>query len=144
MTAITDGWGLTSLLVLIIGCTATSVRICSDRPRRLINRIRRTDVRYQETNMRCRNVFPPSHPSKVWSMPERCSPSRVRFAAPNCGAPLTAPRRSGQTVIATGGSDGTLDALLQKHGPASLPLAGKPAQFKTPSNREGLDKVAPY
>jgi len=28
-------------------------------------------------------------------MPERCSPSRVRFAAPG-GAPLTAPRRSGR------------------------------------------------
>jgi hypothetical protein len=41
------------------------------------------------------NVFPLRRPSKLWWMPERCSPSRVRSAAPNSGAPLTAPRRSG-------------------------------------------------
>jgi hypothetical protein len=55
-----------------------------------------------------RNMFPPSRPSKGWPMPERCSPSRVRFAAPNYGAPLTAPRRSGQPAIATGGSGGNM------------------------------------
>jgi hypothetical protein len=42
-----------------------------------------------------RNVFPPSRPSKVWSVPQRCSESRVRFAAPKTGAPLPAVRRSG-------------------------------------------------
>ena len=52
------------------------------------------------------NVFPPSRPSKLRRMPERCSTSRVRCAAPNCGAPLTSPRRSGRMVIATGGSSG--------------------------------------
>jgi hypothetical protein len=52
------------------------------------------------------NVFPPSRPSRLRWMPERCSSSRVRFAAPNCGAPLTSARRSGETVIATGGSGG--------------------------------------
>jgi hypothetical protein len=40
------------------------------------------------------NVFPPSRPSMQRWMPERCSASRVRFAAPNTGAPLTPPRRS--------------------------------------------------
>ena len=28
--------------------------------------------------------------------------------------------------------------------PTFLPLVGKPAEFKTPSNPEGLDRVAPY
>jgi len=55
-----------------------------------------------------RNMFPLRRPSKGWPMPERCSPSRVRFAAPNYGAPLTAPRRSGQVAIATGGSGGNM------------------------------------
>lgn len=53
-----------------------------------------------------RIVIPPSRPSEAGWMPERCSPSRVRFAAPNCGAPLTTPLRSGQTLLATGGSGG--------------------------------------
>jgi hypothetical protein len=52
------------------------------------------------------NVFPPTPPVDALSMPERCSPSRVRSAAPNYGAPLTAARRSGRTRIATGGSGG--------------------------------------
>ena len=53
-----------------------------------------------------RNVFPPSRPSKLRGMPERCSTSRVRCAAPNTGAPLTPPRRSGRMMFATGGSSG--------------------------------------
>jgi hypothetical protein len=52
------------------------------------------------------NVFPPEPPVEVRSMPERCSQSRVRSAAPKDGAPLTAVRRSGQTGITTGGSGG--------------------------------------
>jgi len=52
------------------------------------------------------NVFPPSRPSKLGWVPERCSTSRVRFAAPNTGAPLTPPRRSGRMMFATGGSSG--------------------------------------
>jgi len=28
--------------------------------------------------------------------------------------------------------------------PTFLPLVGKPAEIKTPSNPEGLDRVAPY
>jgi len=54
------------------------------------------------------NMFPLRRPSTLYWMPERCSPSRVRFAAPNGGAPLTAPRRSGESVIATGGSGGNM------------------------------------
>ena len=54
------------------------------------------------------NMFPLRRPSKAYRVPERCSPSRVRFAAPNTGAPLTAARRSGQVVIATGGSGGNI------------------------------------
>jgi hypothetical protein len=46
------------------------------------------------------------------AVPERCSHSRVHFAAPNYGAPLTA-RRSAQLVIATGGSGGN---MTQSHG----------------------------
>lgn len=60
----------------------------------------------RSSELTSRNVFPPSRPSKVRWMPERCSTSRVRCAAPNCGAPLTSPRRSGHEVIATGGSGG--------------------------------------
>ena len=66
------------------------------------------------------NVFPPSRPSKLRWMPERCSTSRwVRFAAPNCGAPLTSPRRSGRTVIATGGGNTSRRPAKNKR-PASL------------------------
>lgn len=32
-------------------------------------------------------------------MPERCSPARVRYAAPKSGAPLPAARRSGETTM---------------------------------------------
>jgi hypothetical protein len=62
-----------------------------------------------------RNMFPLRRPSKDWPMPERCSPSRVRFAAPNYGAPLTAPRRSGQVPIATGGSGGNMRCQCAKN-----------------------------
>src|SRR5665647_2722570 len=40
-------------------------------------------------------LFRPAFPSSA-IISERSSPSRVRFAAPNNGAPLTAPGRSGQ------------------------------------------------
>jgi len=58
-------------------------------------------------------MFPLRRPSKPFYVPERCSPSRVHFAAPNYGAPLMAARRSGQLVIATGGSGGN---MTQSHG----------------------------
>src|SRR5215510_12889450 len=53
-------------------------------------------VQNQRSKLTSGNVFPPSRPSKLWWMPERCSRSRVRFAAPNNGAPLTTARRSGE------------------------------------------------
>ena len=55
-----------------------------------------------------RDHVPAPPPVEAVPMPERCSPSRVRSAAPNYGAPLTAVRRSGQVVIATGGSGGNM------------------------------------
>jgi hypothetical protein len=39
-------------------------------------------------------------------MPQRCSPARVRFAAPKTGAPLPAARRCGDLESTTGGSGG--------------------------------------
>ena len=100
-------------------------------------------VQNQRSKLTSRIVIPPSRPSKAWSMPERCSPSRVRFAAPNCGAPLTAPLRSGQTLIATGGSGGITRqrAEPERQRPAFLPLVGKPAEIQTPSKtRRGLTR----
>jgi transposase len=41
-------------------------------------------------------------PSRLWRVPQRCSPSRVRFAAPKCAASWTAARRCGRTAVATG------------------------------------------
>ena len=69
----------------------------------------------RSSKLTSRNMFPPIRPSKGWPMPERCSPSRVRFAAPNYGAPLTAPRRSGQVAIATGGSGGNMRCQCAKN-----------------------------
>jgi hypothetical protein len=57
---------------------------------------------------------PATPPVEAAEMPERCSPSRVRFAAPNNGAPLTAARRSGQVAIATGGSGGIMKPTAAK------------------------------
>jgi len=62
-----------------------------------------------------RDHVPAPPPVEAVSMPERCSPSRVRFAAPNYGAPLTAARRSGQAIIATGGSGGNMKSPCAKH-----------------------------
>ena len=85
-------------------------------------------VQNQRSKLTSRIVIPPSRPSKAWSMPERCSPSRVRFAAPNCGAPLTAPLRSGQTLIATGGSGGITQLHAEpKKQKADFPPVGRKA-----------------
>ena len=51
-------------------------------------------------------VFPPEPPVVNCPVAERSSPSRVRYAAPKTGAPLTAAGRSAQREIATGGSGG--------------------------------------
>ena len=52
------------------------------------------------------NVFPRRRPSTVLQCQNSAQQSRVRFAAPKSGAPLTAARRSGRIDIATGGSGG--------------------------------------
>ena len=62
-----------------------------------------------------RDHVPAPPPVAALSVPERCSPSRVRFAAPNYGAPLTAARRSGQMTIATGGSGGNMRRRRANH-----------------------------
>ena len=54
------------------------------------------------------------------SMPERCSTARVCYAAPNSGAPLPSPRRSGRLGLATGGSGGNTSA------PSSTPEKKRP------------------
>src|SRR5437899_453449 len=46
-------------------------------------------------------IVRPAFPSSA-IISERSSPSRVRFAAPNNGAPLTAPGRSGQQLLRRG------------------------------------------
>ena len=83
---------------------------------------------------------PAKPPVEARSMPERCSPSRVRFAAPNSGAPLTAPRRSGQTLIATGGSGGNTSRSAPKKNAGFPPAAESRPEKKIPSNLEGLDR----
>ena len=50
---------------------------------------------------------PATPPVETVPMPERCSPSRVRFRRAQLRRALTAARRSGQVVIATGGVAGT-------------------------------------
>ena len=52
------------------------------------------------------SVFPPTHRG-CRGMPERCSPARVRYAAPTPGAPLPAARRSGQTTMRWAAPAGT-------------------------------------
>ena len=87
-------------------------------------------VHNQRSKLTSGNVFAPEPPSNVSPLPERCSQSRVRFAAPNTGAPSTTPRRSGRMVIATGGSGGNTK---------------RSAKNKTRQpTRRGLDRVAPY
>ena len=91
------------------------------------------------------NVFPLRRPSTSAGAPERCSQSRVRFVAPNNGAPWTAARRSGRMDIATGGSGGnTARGLRQKAKSRLASCGGEPARFKTRQARWGLDKVVPY
>ncbi len=79
-----------------------------------------------------RNVFPLRRPSIGPWEPERCSQSRVRFAAPESGAPLTRARRSGRIVVA-GGSGGTLRGPAHvKRQKAGFP----PAEESRPENKK--------
>ena len=84
------------------------------------------------------NVFPLRRPSTFRWMPERCSQSRVRFAAPKTGAPLTAPRRSGQTVIATGGSGGNTSRYAAPGQKRRLPAGAGLIQRKSVRLSQGL------
>ena len=79
------------------------------------------------------------------STPERCSQARVRFATPNSGVPLPAPRRSGQAMVRRAAPAGTLHGSFQK-GTGRLPSLRRRAGLikKTPSGLVGLDRVAPY
>ena len=52
-------------------------RVCSSAVIRLLSK-----TKTQCSKLTSGNVFPPTPPVEVWSMPERCSPSRVRCAAP--------------------------------------------------------------
>jgi transposase len=52
------------------------------------------------------SAFPSPPPVSRERVAQRSSPSRVRVAAPNCGAPLTAAGRCAELRGATGGSDG--------------------------------------
>jgi hypothetical protein len=70
------------------------------------------------------NVFPLRRPSTGLEMPERCSQSRVRFAAPKSGAPLTAARRSGREIVATGGSGGNTSRPCTSKRKGRLPSCG--------------------
>jgi hypothetical protein len=76
-----------------------------------------------------RNVFAPEPPSNVSPLPERCSQSRVRFAAPNSGAPLTAALRSGPLLLRRAAPAGTLNG---------------PLKINPVSRHVGLDRVTPY
>ena len=83
------------------------------------------------------NVFPLRRPSGSARMPQRSSRSRVRSAAPDNGAPWTAPRRSGPTYFAMGGSGGNTGAFSD--------YSERKTYLKpTTQNSTGLDKVAPY
>ena len=97
-------------------------------------------VQRQRSKPTSGNVFPLRRPSQDWWMPERCSPSRVRFAAPKSGAPLTAARRSGRTEIATGGSGGNTSRLAAPKQKAGFPPAEASRPETKPSNHVGLDR----
>ena len=89
-------------------------------------------VQNQRSKLTSGNVFPLRRPSTRVGVPERCSPSRVRFAAPNSGAPLTAARRSGRIVVATGGSGGnTSRPCTRQKTKGRLPSCGGKAGLKT-------------
>jgi hypothetical protein len=57
-----------------------------------------------------RNLIPATPSVAELPIAERCSVARVRYAAPNSGAPLPPPRRSAGPYFATDGSAGHQDA----------------------------------
>jgi len=60
-----------------------------------------------------RDHVPPTPPVETFLCARTVLAVKGHFAAPNYGAPLTAAPRSGQLVIATGGSGGN---MTQSHG----------------------------
>jgi hypothetical protein len=72
------------------------------------------------------NMFPLRRPSKAYRVPERCSPSRVRFAAPKTGAPLTAAGRSAGGTNTTGGSGGKTTTAYCVRRRNDLPAIHRP------------------
>ena len=71
------------------------------------------------------NVFPLRRPSTGPGVPERCSQSRVRFAAPKSGAPLTAVRRSGVKAMRWAAPAGTLPGSSATKEEGLLPPNGE-------------------
>ena len=70
---------------------------------------------------------------------ERSSPSRVRFAAPNNGAPLTAPGRSEQHLLARGkGSSEGLRAVSAPSLPKWYPFSPPPTQKPQALDKQSL------
>ena len=71
-------------------------------------------------------------------MPERCSPARVRFAAPKTGAPLPAPRRSGGRQLRRAAPTGTRSSSrfgsmnLNSKNKERKSAATRPPHFPTP------------
>ena len=70
-------------------------------------------VQNQRSKLTSGNMFPPSPPVEPDVDARTVLAVKGHFAAPNYGAPLTAAPRSGQLVIATGGSGGN---MTQSHG----------------------------
>jgi hypothetical protein len=69
-------------------------------------------VQAGNSRLTSRNVFPLRRPSGLVAVPEQCSRARVRFAAAY-GAPLPAPRRSGQEIMRWAAPAGTLTPSLR-------------------------------
>jgi hypothetical protein len=101
-------------------------------------------VQTECSELTSRNVFPLRRPSRFPVMPQRCSPARVRFAAPNNSAPLPAARRCGRDISATGGSGGntSLELGQKKERPALLLRRKADLIFKTylSAVRKGIDR----
>jgi len=98
-------------------------------------------VQTQSSKPTSGNVFPLRRPSQAGWMPERCSQSRVRFAAPKSGAPLTTARRSGWD----GDRDGRLrrehfTTSVQRKRPACPPAEASRPEKQTRQTRKGLTR----
>ena len=76
-------------------------------------------------------MFPPRRPSTVHGSARTVLALKGSLRRANTGAPLTAVRRSGQMVIATGGSGGNVSAVMVS-ADAETPIATvPPSQHRT-------------